>query len=422
MSTIRLGEAMRTGHVAGGQGSPWARLDDFAAGSAITFPRFDCHVVADRTDEVPGALRCVELASSLGHWAFGFISYEAAAGLDPALPAPTPESVQASRSTLPLVWFGIAQTPPHRDPLISNESGYRVGPWTDSWNRDEYDRAFAGVRHAIAAGRTYQCNLTTAITAPFAGEPLAFYSDLARAQASRYCAYLDLGQHVIASASPELFFEWTGDTLVTKPMKGTAQRGRTYSQDRSAVRGLLASPKERAENIIIVDLLRNDLAKIATVGGVEVRALLSPERYPTVWQLTSEIAAELRPQVGLCEVLRALFPCGSVTGAPKAETMGIIAELEQRRRGIYCGAIGWVAPAANEVRARFSVAIRTAHVDRSRSVCEYGVGSGITWSSDPDAEYAELRAKRRILVPPQIMSSPGNAHRTMNPKHGRHTA
>jgi para-aminobenzoate synthetase / 4-amino-4-deoxychorismate lyase len=224
------------------------------------------------------------------------------------------------------------------------------------------------------------------------------YADLAHAQRSRYCAYLEIDSHVIASASPELFFEWIGDTLRTKPMKGTATRGRTLRRDQALLRELLDSPKERAENIMIVDLLRNDLAKIARVGTVRVTALLTPEEYPTVWQLTSEITAEPRPDTGLVAVMRAMFPCGSVTGAPKAETMHIIREIEARRRGVYCGAIGWVAPVGEAVRARFSVAIRTAHIDLSRGACEYGVGSGITWSSEAASEFAELRAKRQILV------------------------
>jgi para-aminobenzoate synthetase/4-amino-4-deoxychorismate lyase len=221
---------------------------------------------------------------------------------------------------------------------------------------------------------------------------------LAHGQSSRYCAYLEIDNHVIASASPELFFEWVGNTLRTKPMKGTAPRGHSAAHDRTLLRELLDSPKERAENIIIVDLLRNDLAKVAAVGSVRVAALLTPEAYPTVWQLTSEVTAEPLPETGLVAILRAMFPCGSVTGAPKAETMHIIQEVEARRRGIYCGAIGWVAPPSETVRARFNVAIRTAHIDLSRGTCEYGVGSGITWGSEAAAELAELRAKRQILA------------------------
>jgi para-aminobenzoate synthetase / 4-amino-4-deoxychorismate lyase len=378
----------------------WGRLDDLVSGAACVFPRFQSHLTTHRIDEVADVLQCVEDATRTGHWAFGFISYDAAAGLDPALPAVSADTDDHAGSALPLVWFGLAPPPRQSTELVARRSAYHAGPWTHQWTQAAYDKAFSRVKETIAAGRTYQCNLTTTLTAPFAGDPTSFYADLAHAQSSRYCVYLEIDDHVIASASPELFFEWVGDTIRTRPMKGTAARGRTRRQDEALLRGLLDSPKERAENIIIVDLLRNDLAKIAAVGTVQVTALLTPEAYPTVWQLTSEITAKPRPGTGLVSVMRAMFPCGSVTGAPKAETMHIIQEVEGRRRGVYCGAIGWVAPPEEAVRARFSVAIRTAHIDLLRGACEYGVGSGVTWSSEAASEFAELRAKRQILAAP----------------------
>lgn len=375
----------------------WGRLDDLITGNAFVFPEFQSHVVARRIDEVVDVLQAVEDATHAGQWAFGFIAYDAAAGLDPALPLPSAHAEPGTGPALPLVWFGLTSAPPSSADLINRRSAYSSGPWTNRWTRADYTKAFSQVKHAIAEGRTFQCNLTTALTASFAGDPLSFYADLARAQSSRYCAYLEVDDHVIASASPELFFEWVGDTLRVKPMKGTTVRGRNRIHDQALLRELLNSPKERAENIMIVDLLRNDLAKIAAVGSVHVASLLSPEPYPTVWQLTSEITATPLPHTDLVAVLRAMFPCGSVTGAPKAETMHIIQDIEGRQRGIYCGALGWVAPPTESVRARFNVAIRTAHIDLSRHTCEYGVGSGVTWSSEAAAEYAELRAKRQIL-------------------------
>jgi para-aminobenzoate synthetase / 4-amino-4-deoxychorismate lyase len=396
-------------------GHCWGRLDDLVSGAAQIFPRFQEHILTHRSDEVVDVLQSVEDATRSGHWAFGFISYEAAAGLDPALPGVSPDASGAG-SALPLVWFGIAPPPLQSTQLVARRAAYRTGPWTHQWTQAAYAMAFSRVKDTIAAGRSYQCNLTTTLTAPFAGDPTSFYADLAHAQRSRYCAYLEIDSHVIASASPELFFEWIGDTLRTKPMKGTTTRGRTRRQDQALLRGLLDSPKERAENIIVVDLLRNDLAKIAAVGTVRVTALLTPEGYPTVWQLTSEITAEPRPDTGLVAVMRAMFPCGSVTGAPKAETMHIIREIEGRRRGVYCGAIGWIAPAGEAVRARFSVAIRTAHIDLLRGACEYGVGSGITWSSEAASEFAELRAKRQILVNTGCAGQPGRAGQLL---HGR---
>jgi para-aminobenzoate synthetase / 4-amino-4-deoxychorismate lyase len=381
------------------RGRSWGRLDDLVGGAAYVFPSFDNVVFSHRQDEVADVLRHVEHATRAGQWAYGFIAYDAAAGLDQALPAVSPDAAaDDAGSALPLVWFGFAPPPLRSTDIVARRSAYRAGPWSHHWTQSAYGTAFDRVKDTIAAGRTYQCNLTTMLTAPFAGDPLSFYADLAHAQSSRYCAYLEIDNHVIASASPELFFEWVGNTLRTKPMKGTAPRGRSAAHDRALLRELLDSPKERAENIIIVDLLRNDLAKVAAVGSVRVAALLTPEAYPTVWQLTSEVTAEPLPETGLVAILRAMFPCGSVTGAPKAETMHIIQEVEARRRGIYCGAIGWVAPPSETVRARFNVAIRTAHIDLSRGTCEYGVGSGITWSSEAAAELAELRAKCQILA------------------------
>jgi para-aminobenzoate synthetase/4-amino-4-deoxychorismate lyase len=253
------------------------------------------------------------------------------------------------------------------------------------------------VKDALAAGNTYQCNLTTMMESPFSGDTGELYHDLIHAQRGHYGAYLDLGRHVIASASPELFFEWSGSKLRTRPMKGTVPRGRTTAEDARQRARLLGSPKERAENVIIVDLLRNDLSRVAGTGTVAVTALLTPERYETVWQLTSEVTAATGPGIGLAGVFRALFPCGSVTGAPKISTMGLIKDLEARARGVYCGAIGVVAPRTARYRARFSVAIRTAHVDRGSGRAQYGAGSGLTWSSDPDSEYDEIQAKAAIL-------------------------
>jgi para-aminobenzoate synthetase/4-amino-4-deoxychorismate lyase len=232
---------------------------------------------------------------------------------------------------------------------------------------------------------------------PVTGDPLELYRDLALNQRGEYNAYLDLGRFAIASASPELFFQRVGDDLLLRPMKGTAARGRTLSEDRQRARALRNSAKERAENVMIVDLIRNDVARVAEIGGVSVLELCRVERYETVLQLTSDIVARLRPGTGLRELFRAVFPSGSVTGAPKASTMALIRELEPTPRGVYCGAIGFVGPPQARVRARFNVAIRTAVVDRDTGRAVYGVGGGITWSSDAAAEHAEVLAKAAIL-------------------------
>ncbi|MBY8863383.1 aminodeoxychorismate synthase component I [Nocardia sp. CA2R105] len=343
--------------------------------------------------EVAPLLQEVQRATREGWWAFGFLAYEAAAGLDPDL------SVHEPADGLPLAWFGIT-TAPERTSIIRAPAhrAFDVGEWRCDWGPDEHRNRVEAIRRYIAQGEIYQCNLTTRMTAPVVGDLTQLYARMAIAQGGAYNAYLDLGRFVIASASPELFFDATGNQLTMRPMKGTARRGRTEVEDREIVARLRSSEKERAENIMIVDLVRNDLARLAVTGGVRVTALCRTERYGTVHQLTSDVVGRLRPDVALPEIFGALFPCGSVTGAPKHRTMQIIRELEADPRGVYCGAIGVVAPSATGIRARFNVAIRTLVADRDRAMSTYGTGGGITWDSRADAEYDELTAKAAVLT------------------------
>lgn len=369
-----------------------ARFDDLRARTARVFPAPERVVVAHRAADVVPALTAVQDAVDGGAWAAGFLSYEAAPGLDPALPVRDPDPGDP-----PLVWFGVGG-PPEVVPALATGSDRPPTPWTLDRTDAEHAAAVEAVRALIAAGETYQVNLTDRLRAD-AVDGAGLYADLLLAQRAAYGALLDTGTHTVVSASPELFFEWSGRRLRTRPMKGTARRGPDTAADRAAVAALRASPKERAENLMIVDLLRNDLGRVAETGSVVVHELFTVERYPTVWQLVSEIGATLRADVGLVDVLRALFPCGSVTGAPKRAAMRAIADLEASPRGVYCGAIGWVAPPDAPVRARFSVAIRTAVVSPDgRAV--YGSGGGITWDSDPAAERRELQAKAAVLTAP----------------------
>ena len=388
-----------------------ARFDDLRSGTVLQFSSLRGEIVARTPQEVLPALAAVQRATDGGRWAFGFVAYEAAAGLDDALP--TREPVPG----LPLVWFGVADGPdPDTDAAAGADpdtnSGadtgpraprpYEGGPWELEWTEAEHADRVAAVRRAIADGETYQCNLTTRMTSRLGGDLLSFYRTLATNQRGAYNAYLDLGRFVVASASPECFFDWSGSTLTTVPMKGTAPRGLTAAGDQEARRRLLASDKDRAENVMIVDLLRNDLSRVAEPGTVEVTDLLACEPYSTVWQLTSTVTGRVRTGTTLPDVFRALFPCGSVTGAPKARTMGLIEELESSPRGVYCGAIGYVAPAGSPTRARFGVAIRTVTVDRSSGEATYGVGGGVTWGSTAAGEYQEILAKASILdAPPE---------------------
>lgn len=300
---------------------------------------------------------------------------------------------------LPLVWFGIAREPdqvPTVQPQI--RPSYRVGNSLYEWDADDHRDRVEAVRRHIAAGETYQTNLTTRLTTKVSGALPQLYADLACAQGGAYNAYLHLGDVAIASASPELFFELADDNLLMRPMKGTARRGYSMETDQEIAVQLQASEKERAENTMIVDLVRNDVAQLAVVGGVSVTRLCHVEAFGTVHQLVSDITARTRPGLSIVEIFRALFPSGSITGAPKRRTMEIIRDLEPTPRGVYCGAIGVVAPLDAPIRARFNVAIRTLTVDLYTGRATYGTGGGITWSSQPVTEYAELRAKAEVLT------------------------
>ena len=241
-------------------------------------------------------------------------------------------------------------------------------------------------------------NHTFRLHAAFAGDPWELYRDLVLAQRGGYAVWLDTGRYHVASASPELFFSIEDRTIATKPMKGTIGRGRWPAEDLALAERLVASEKDQAENLMIVDLLRNDLGRVAEFGSVRAERLLDLERYETLWTLTSEITARLRDDVDIPDVFAALFPSGSVTGAPKPATMEIIADLEHSARGVYCGAVGYIGPATDGLDAQFNVAIRTVVVDTDEGIAEYGVGGGITWDSDASNEYEEARTKARLLV------------------------
>ena len=370
-----------------------ARFDNLQAGYALVFPTPHRILTAHRPEAVLPVLAAVTEATDAGEWAYGYVAYEAAAGLDPAL-STHPHDPNGP----PLAWFGLSCAP-RQVPVLEDarQASACSAVWRPEWSPRDYRSRVEAVRAHIASGETYQTNLTVRMRGHVQGDPLDLYRDLALSQRGAYNAYLDLGEFVIASASPELFFQRCRDEVLLRPMKGTAARGRDVAQDHSRASDLRADPKERAENVMIVDLMRNDISRIARTGTVRVPALLTVERYATVLQLTSDITAQVRPGTGLAELFAALFPCGSVTGTPKARTMALIRELEDTPRGIYCGAIGWVAPPTEHVSASFSVAIRTAVINRRDQTAVYGTGSGITWSSEPAAEHREVLAKTAIL-------------------------
>jgi len=346
-------------------------------------------VRAEHPCEVIPALERVQHATDAGLHAAGFVCYEAAAGLDPALPA-------REGGGLPLLWFGIYRTR-SESALPDCRESYRTRDWRPSLSPERYAGAVQEIRKRIAAGESYQVNFTLRQRFSFSGSPLAFFRDVSRSQPTPYASYLEADAFRIVSASPELFFTVKEGKVSCRPMKGTAPRGRWPEEDRESREALLKSPKERAENLMIVDLLRNDLGKISRTGSVTVPSLFDVESWPTVHQMTSTVEGELAEGVGVVEIFRALFPCGSVTGAPKRRSMEIIAELEDSCRSLYTGCIGYLSPG---MEGCFSVAIRTAVIDTATGRGELGIGSGVTFDSAAGSEHAECLGKARFAEEP----------------------
>ena len=335
---------------------------------------------ADRGDEVPAALAAAEAALAQGRYVAGWLSYELGYVLEPRLTGLEPGSA-------PLLRLGIFDGPGDV-PAVAGRA--YAGPLTPEWNATEYGTRFKAVKHYIAAGDIYQANLSFRARFPFLGEPRALYEQLLAASGAGHCGYVDDGERQILSLSPELFFDLSRDGLLTvRPMKGTAPREGDDTAEREA---LAASAKNRAENLMIVDLIRNDLSRIAEKGSVQVSDLFKVETYPTLHTMVSTVTARKRADIGLADILRALFPCGSVTGAPKIRAMEILRELEASPRGAYCGAVGFFAPDGS---AHFNVAIRTLTICGGQG--EMGIGGGVVQDSRPDSEYAECLLKARFF-------------------------
>lgn len=377
-------------------------LFGLTAGSKQCISRFEgfvSEVAAHNAGDVVPALAQIESAVQNGLYAAGFLSYEAATSLDPPLPT-------VEMTGFPLVWFGLyreLRSIPLREWWRQDHQGFNQAfEWHPTISREEYLSAVEKIRDYIAAGDIYQVNFTLRGRCRFSGDASAFFRDLCRSQPTPYSAFIDLDGHSILSASPELFFQLDNGVLTVRPMKGTARRGRWRTEDVEIAAMLRENDKERAENLMIVDLLRNDLGRVSENGSVTVNSLFDVEALGTVHQMTSTISSRLRPDVGLTELFRSLFPCGSITGAPKKRSMEIIAELEGSPRGLYTGCIGYLSPGMR--KAVFSVAIRTVVIDKDSGTGELGVGSGITWYSAPDAEYHECLSKGLFVrnIPPEF--------------------
>jgi para-aminobenzoate synthetase/4-amino-4-deoxychorismate lyase len=355
--------------------------------------RFDAPVAilrADRLTEIPAVLSQLQTRLSEGLFAAGMLSYEASPAFDGALQV-------REGGDFPLAWFILCKSPTPVASPVPAPTDLPICPqvrWTPSMSEDEYHDAIHAVREYIRQGDTYQVNYTFRLDGQLDPEQTpTIFEAMIGAQQADFGAYVDTGDFRIASASPELFFRLEGDELISRPMKGTAKRDPDPIIDREHADALASCDKNRAENVMIVDMIRNDMGRIARAGSVHVPSLFNIEAYPTVWQMTSEVHS--RTDASITDILHAIFPCASITGAPKARTMGIIAELETTPRQIYTGSIGFITP---DRRAQFNVAIRTLLVDVQNGHAQYGTGGGVVWDSTPDGEYDECILKARVLT------------------------
>ncbi|MCI4677517.1 aminodeoxychorismate synthase component I [Rhodoblastus acidophilus] len=368
--------------------APFCLIEDREAAGALLFTVPRKIVAAYRAEEVGWAFTALQAAVRENFYVAGFVAYECGYAFEPRL-APLLEK----EGVRPLLLFGVFDAP-HEAPALDAAGAGTIEALRPAWNFADYAKRFAACRDYIAAGDAYQVNLTFPIEGRWRGEPLDLYRNLRARQPVALGGIVALGGETILSLSPERFFFTRGDKIFTRPMKGTAPRGATPEEDQALVEALARSEKNRAENLMIVDLLRNDLSRLSEVGSVKVSDLFSVETFPTLHQMTSGVEARLRPGLALQDIFAGLFPCGSVTGAPKIRAMEIIAELENVPRGVYCGAFGFIAPGGD---MRFNVAIRTLTLaPDGKLTCP--VGSAVVADSHAQEEYEECLLKARFLT------------------------
>lgn len=353
-------------------------------------------IAAWHPGEVMPALEQVRAATRRGLHAAGYLHYDAGHALEPAL---APLARSAVDGGAPLLWFGLfpdcAVLPSADVPgLLPLPALSRHGAAAPLWDAATHGAAMARVLDFIRAGDIYQANLTFAASVALSGDPLAAYAAIRPRAAMGHGALVRRGGRHILCFSPEMFFTVTAGLVETLPMKGTAPRAVDPADDSALARHLQADPKQRAENLMIVDLIRNDLSRVCVAGSVQVPDLFTVETYPTVHQMTSRVRGRLSDGLDAIDALVALFPCGSITGAPKIRAMQIVAEVEGRSRGIYTGSIGYISPDGD---ARFNVAIRTVSLEKGAETAVMGIGSGIVADSVPAAEWTECLDKARFL-------------------------
>ncbi|TPJ44221.1 aminodeoxychorismate synthase component I [Mesorhizobium sp. B2-5-13] len=364
----------------------------------LVFERPANVIVAHEAKDFPAALQAAQAAHDAGKWLAGYFSYEAGYLLEPKLVPLLP-----GRRRAPLVCLGVFDAPDEE--AVPPPSTQTNGPIFDAratWSFEDYEKRFSRLHRHIRQGDCYQGNLTFPVQAQWSGDPLAAFDALTERQPVKYGALVALGDPIVLSRSPELFFEIdAAGRIETHPMKGTAPRGATRDEDERQKNFLRNDEKNQAENRMIVDLLRNDISLISEVGTLEVPELFRIETYPTVHQMVSDVRAQLLPGLSIRQIFAALFPCGSITGAPKIRAMEILHDLEGTPRDVYCGAIGWIAPGGT---MRFSVAIRTISLFASGEAV-YNVGGGIVFDSVAEEEYQECLLKARFATGTPPISS-----------------
>jgi para-aminobenzoate synthetase component 1 len=381
--------------------NPFVLLRDDLADETLVFAEPERLVLAHDKATFFAGLEVLEAARAAGKWIAGFMAYEAGYLFEEKLaPRVTP-----GRET-PLMAFGIFDAPRQDHPLATPKQRTENEPFLASpraeWNFPAYKERFDRLHWHLRRGDCYQANLTMPIRGRWSGDPVAAFWSLIERQPVHYGALVNLGGPVLLSRSPELFFNVDKDGWIeTHPMKGTAARGFTPEEDRQIIEAMKADEKTQAENRMIVDLLRNDISHITEVGTLDVPKLFDIETYPTVHQMVSHVRAKLLPDLTIRDVFAALFPCGSVTGAPKMWAMRILHELEVGPRDAYCGSIGYMAP---DGRMRFNVAIRTISLfDSGEAV--FNAGGGIVFDSRAEDEYAECLLKARFAVGSEVIAA-----------------
>ena len=354
--------------------------------------------------EVKHLLAEVEAYQNQGYYAVGYVSYEAAPAFETKF-----QVIDGPLMSEYLLYFTVHETVQTEPIPLTYKPITLPKTWQELTSAEEYRAAIEHIHHHIRQGDTYQVNYTVQLQQNITADPFAIYNRLVVEQNAHYNAFIQHDDVSIISVSPELFFKKDGDGLTTRPMKGTTNRGLTTETDLKQAQWLAQDQKNRSENMMIVDLLRNDMNRISKIGSENVKSLCLVEQYSTIWQMTSTIETQLLPNSSLGDIFQALFPCGSITGAPKIATMAIIKDVEKQARGVYCGAIGILLPNGPTI---FNVAIRTLQMQGNKAI--YGVGGGITWDSKWEAEYEETKQKSAVLYrqnPKFDLISTGRIHR-----------